>query len=92
MCESLNTKQLFLDILDEIDTVAITATQEKEDKFIATVACKAAVKANMKLDVKEVENLMSKLLKLPNPFTCPHGRPTAIKMSKIDIEKKFSRR
>ena len=56
MCESLNTKQLFLDILDEIDTVAITATQEKEDKFIATVACKAAVKANMKLDVKEVEN------------------------------------
>ena len=92
MCESLNTKQLFLDILDEIDTVAITATQEKEDKFIATVACKSAVKANMKLDVKEVENLMSKLLRLPNPFTCPHGRPTAIKMSKIDIEKKFSRR
>ena len=92
MCESLNTKQLFLDILDEIDTVAITATQEKEDKFIATVACKSAVKANMKLDEKEVENLMSKLLKLPNPFTCPHGRPTAIKMSKIDIEKKFSRR
>ena len=92
MCEKLNTKQLFLDILDEIDTVAITATQEKEEKFIATVACKSAVKANMKLDEKEVDNLMNKLLKLENPFTCPHGRPTAIKMSKIDIEKKFSRR
>ena len=38
-------KQLFLDILDEIDTVAVTARQEKEDKFIATIACKAAVKA-----------------------------------------------
>ena len=92
MCEQLNTKQLFLDILDEIDTVAVTARQEKEDKFIATVACKTAVKAKMKLDEKEVENLMAKLLELPNPFTCPHGRPTAIKMTKYDLEKKFSRR
>ncbi len=92
MCEELNTKQLFLDILDEIDTVAVTARQEKEDKFIATVACKAAVKAKMKLDEKEVKSLMNKLLELPNPFTCPHGRPTAIKMTKYDLEKKFSRR
>ena len=66
--------------------------QEKEEKFIATVACKAAVKANMALTKEEVDKLMSQLLVLPNPFTCPHGRPTAIKMSKNDIEKKFSRR
>ena len=92
MCEDLNTKQLFLDILDEIDTVAVTARQEKEDKFIATIACKAAVKAKMKLDEQEVKSLMKKLLELPNPFTCPHGRPTAIKMTKTDLEKKFSRR
>ena len=92
MCEDLNTKQLFLDLLDEIDTVAVTARQEKEDKFIATVACKAAVKAKMKLDVREVDALMRELLSLPNPFSCPHGRPTAIKMTKIDMEKKFSRR
>ena len=92
ICIELNTKQLFLDILDEIDTVAITARQEKEDKFIATIACKAAVKANMKLDIKEIDSLMKELLVLPNPFTCPHGRPTAIKMSKTDIEKKFNRR
>ncbi len=92
MCEDLNTKQLFLDILDEIDTVAVTARQEKEDKFIATVACKSAVKAKMKLDEQEVKNLMNKLLELPNPFTCPHGRPTAIKMTKYDLEKKFNRR
>lgn len=92
MCEELNTKQLFLDILDEIDTVAVTARQEKEDKFIATVACKAAVKGNMKLDEQEVQSLMATLLELPNPFTCPHGRPTAIKMTKYDLERKFSRR
>ena len=78
--------------LDEINTVARTAKQEKEEKFIATVACKAAVKAHMALSKEEVDSLMEELLRLPNPFTCPHGRPTAIKMTKNDIEKKFSRR
>ncbi len=92
ICLDLDTKELFLETLDEINTVARTAKQEKEDKFIATVACKAAVKANMALTKQEVDKLMEQLLVLPNPFTCPHGRPTAIKMTKIDIEKKFSRR
>lgn len=92
ICLELDTKELFLETLDEINTVARTAKQEIEEKFIATIACKAAVKANMALSKEEVENLMEQLLKLPNPFTCPHGRPTAIKMTKTDIEKKFSRR
>ena len=92
ICIDIDNKELFLETLDEINTVARTAKQEKEEKFIATVACKAAVKANMVLDKAEVESLMDKLLELPNPFTCPHGRPTAIKMSKYDIERKFSRK
>ena len=92
ICMDLDTKQLFLDILDEIDTVALTARQEKEDKFIATIACKASVKANMALTKEEVDSLMQRLLILPNPFTCPHGRPTAIKMTKYDIERKFNRK
>ena len=92
ICLELDTKELFLETLDEINTVARTAKQEVEEKFIATVACKAAVKANMALSKEEVDSLMRELLILPNPFTCPHGRPTAIKMTKTDIEKKFSRR
>ena len=92
ICINLDTKQLFLETLDEINTVARTAKQEIEEKFIATIACKSAVKANMALTPMEVDNLMEELLKLPNPFTCPHGRPTAITMSKVDIEKKFARR
>lgn len=92
LCMDLDTKELFLEILDEIDTVAITAKQEKEDKFISTIACKAAVKANMKLTNEEVDTLMRQLLVLPNPFTCPHGRPTAIKMTRYDIERKFNRK
>ncbi len=92
VCLDLDTKELFLETLDEINTVARTAKQEIEEKFIATVACKAAVKANMALTREEVDSLMRQLLVLPNPFTCPHGRPTAIRMTREDIERKFSRR
>ena len=92
VCIDIDNKDLFLETLDEINTVARTAKQEKEEKFIATVACKAAVKANMALTREEVESLMDKLLELPNPFSCPHGRPTAIKMTKYDIERKFARK
>lgn len=92
ICIDLDTKQLFLETLDEINTVARTAKQEIEEKFIATLACKSAVKANMVLTKDEVDNLMKQLLVLPNPFTCPHGRTTAIHLTKNDIEKKFSRR
>ena len=92
ICIDLDTKQLFLETLDEINTVARTAKQEIEEKFIATLACKSAVKANMVLTKDDVDNLMKQLLVLPNPFTCPHGRPTAIHLTKNDIEKKFSRR
>ena len=92
ICYDLNTKDLFLDTLDEINTIARTAKQEIEERFMATVACKAAVKAHMDLSTQEIEQLMDQLLVLPNPFTCPHGRPTTIKMDKKDIEKKFSRR
>ena len=92
MCLDLETKEMFLETLDEINSVSRTAKQEIEERFIATVACKAAVKANMALTKEEVDSLMNELLALPNPFTCPHGRPTAIKMSKYDIERKFARK
>ena len=92
MCLDLNTRDLFLEILDEINNVARTAKQEVEDRFLETIACKAAVKANMALSPEEIDSLLKQLLALPNPFTCPHGRPTAIKMTKADLEKKFARR
>ena len=44
------------------------------------------------LTKEEMDSLMNELLALPNPFTCPHGRPTAIKMTKYDIERKFARK
>lgn len=91
-CMEQDTKQLFIDTLDEINTVARTNRDEVEYKFLATVACKAAVKAGMTLTQAQVEDLMRQLLECENPYNCPHGRPTIIKISRADLEKKFSRR
>lgn len=92
ICFEMNTKDLFMDILDGIDITNRTNAQDIELKFIATVACKAAVKANMELDMREIRGLLDQLMLIENPFSCPHGRPTAIRISKNEIEKKFERR
>lgn len=60
-------------------------------KKLSTMACKAAVKGNMRLSIQEMDALIDKLLSLENPYTCPHGRPTIISMSKTELEKKFHR-
>ena len=92
ICYEMNTKELFIDILDGIDITNRTTTQEVEEKFLSTVACKAAIKANMSLEEREIRGLLDQLLILENPFTCPHGRPTAIRITKNEIEKKFGRK
>ena len=55
------------------------------------MSCKAAVKGNKALSMTEADNLIDQLLKLENPYACPHGRPTIISMSKYELEKKFKR-
>ena len=92
VCLDLDTKELFLECLNEINTVARTAKKEIEEKFIATVACKVAVKFKLALTFEEVDNLMQKLLILENPFVNPNGKSIAIKLSQADIEKKFSKK
>lgn len=91
-CEDLNTKQLFLNILNEIDRVLLNEKEEKEEKFIVAVAKFATVKIRRALEPREIDELLQKLLTLENPFEVIDGTVTAIKMSRADIEKKFSRR
>lgn len=80
----IDTKDVFMDILDEMLTKERTTIKDIEERFIATVACKAAVKANMDLEEDEVHKLLDRLLKLKNPYTCPHGRPTTIKLGRME--------
>ena len=60
------------------------------DKLIM-MSCKAAVKANDKLNSEEVNTLIKDLSYCVNPFSCPHGRPTFIKLTRYEIEKMFKR-
>lgn len=82
---------LLTDILDTISDCPPETIYDTKLDTIATMACKAAVKANDKLSYAEAEALIEKLLGLVNPFTCPHGRPTIIELTKYELEKKFKR-
>ena len=88
----LDYSEMFKDILDSLTSDTKTTNEEKEFRFLATVACKAAVKANMGLSKEEHIALIDEMVKLDRPFTCPHGRPTAYEISKYEIERRFSRK
>lgn len=88
----IDYKSMFIDTIEELLGANKTEKSEKEFRFLATLACKAAVKGKMKLDTKEQISLIDQMVKLDNPFTCPHGRPTAYPISKYEIERKFLRK
>ena len=88
----IDYKSMFIDTIEELLGANKTEKSEKEFRFLATLACKAAVKGKMKLDTKEQISLIDQMIKLDNPFTCPHGRPTAYPISKYEIERKFLRK
>ena len=88
----IDYKSMFKDLIDDLMGASKTEKDEKEHRFLATLACKAAVKGNMKLDVKEQTSLIDNMINLENPFTCPHGRPTAISFTRYEIEKKMLRK
>lgn len=90
MKEPTNAK-FFLDILDILEEVPIENIYDTKILTVATMACKAAVKGNDKLNVQEANALIAQLLQLENPFTCPHGRPTMIEMTQYELEKRFKR-
>jgi DNA mismatch repair protein MutL len=61
------------------------------DKIAALITCKAAIKAGRTLSQEEMESLINRLFQCKTPFFCPHGRPTVIKMSMDDLDKRFGR-
>ncbi len=61
------------------------------DYITKQISCKSSIKANHRISNEEVSVLMERLNKCKNPFTCPHGRPTIIKLSISDLEKMFER-
>ncbi len=87
----ISVQELFIQILDSLEQEHVSKTPNILAERIATAACKAAVKGNNRLSVKEADALIDELLGLENPYNCPHGRPTIISMTKYELEKKFKR-
>jgi DNA mismatch repair protein MutL len=58
---------------------------------VASMSCKAAIKGGQEISLLEAKHLISELMKLENPYHCPHGRPIIVSMTKTDMEKRFKR-
>jgi DNA mismatch repair protein MutL len=87
----LDPRNLFINILDNIKSLGSGKTTEVKYNRIATLACKAAVKANDYLNHVEMEKLINDLRYIDDPFHCPHGRPVIIKFTNYELDKKFRR-
>ncbi|NLZ49043.1 MAG: DNA mismatch repair endonuclease MutL [Clostridiales bacterium] len=87
----LDGKNFLLQMIDGIRNFGKSSTVEVKYDNIARMACRSAVKAQDKLSYDEVKKLLEDLNLCENPFNCPHGRPTIIKMSLNEIEKRFKR-
>ncbi|SEF47053.1 DNA mismatch repair protein MutL [Caloramator fervidus] len=85
-----NYIELFYEVLNQV-TMNSNNFYNSIDKIIYTMACKSAVKSGDKLTYSEMNKLIEDLRKCKNPFSCPHGRPTIIKMAYEELEKKFRR-
>ena len=86
-----NVEPLVIELISQAENSKKELITEKNQRLLYTIACKSAVKANMKMSVDEMETLVRNVFKLKNINTCPHGRPIVISMSKKEIEKEFKR-
>ncbi|MCI8662670.1 MAG: DNA mismatch repair endonuclease MutL [Hungatella sp.] len=88
---SIAKKELLIEMLDSLSEDMFRGNPDMIYEKVASMSCKAAVKGNNRLSPMEADRLIDQLLKLENPYACPHGRPTIVSMSKHELEKKFKR-
>lgn len=79
------------DIIESVLSEKRLNQEKLRSDAIASMACKASIKANHMLSLMEMEHLIKELMKCDNPYSCPHGRPTIIKFTKYEIKKMFKR-
>lgn len=85
------TTDLLMEIIDDLANGKTNLSKDILLERVATMSCKAAVKGNNELPLEQAHELLKELMSLENPYNCPHGRPTMIRMSKYELEKKFKR-
>ncbi|WP_283688922.1 DNA mismatch repair endonuclease MutL [Clostridium perfringens] len=89
--DKLNPTKLIISMINNLKKMGTGETVEVKYNKIASMSCRAAVKANDVLSILEMENLIEDLRYINDPFHCPHGRPTIIKFTSYELDKKFKR-
>ncbi|NGU66798.1 DNA mismatch repair endonuclease MutL [Clostridium perfringens] len=89
--DKLNPTELITSMINNLKKMGTGETVEVKYNKIASMSCRAAVKANDVLSILEMENLLEDLRYINDPFHCPHGRPTIIKFTSYELDKKFKR-
>ncbi|MFH0887573.1 MAG: DNA mismatch repair endonuclease MutL [bacterium] len=85
-------RELFSDIVSELIEMSGSIKLEDAHKRIKQViACRSAIMAGDKLNQMEMQNILEKLVKTPNYSTCPHGRPSIVRISEAELAKMFGR-
>ncbi|MDD5675920.1 MAG: DNA mismatch repair endonuclease MutL [Chitinivibrionales bacterium] len=81
-------REIVRNLLDEKESRIFT---EAQVRFAAAFACGAAIKAGQKLSQEEMNGLFNSLFAMQNPYTCPHGRPTLVRISLDELARRFLR-
>lgn len=87
----MDSNEYLIDIIEQVINDSKVSLLDLRLHVIATMACKASLKANRNLSLLEMQVLLNHLLKCENPYTCPHGRPTTIIYSTNELDKLFKR-
>ena len=82
---------VLLGMLDDLAENRETKRLPLRDKVLATYACRAAIMQGKKLSVAEMRALMDQLFATERPYTCPHGRPSLMRMGLADLDRRFGR-
>ncbi|MBU1026488.1 MAG: DNA mismatch repair protein MutL, partial [Candidatus Margulisbacteria bacterium] len=85
-------KQLLTDIISELQELGKSVQLEvKQENIRKLIACHGAIKAGDQLTLQEMNQLIKDLYATENPLTCPHGRPTMVRITEEDLAKRFGR-
>ena len=87
----IDPRELFTNVLQGIDDWSREKVPQIVREKIASMSCKAAVKGNQPISATEMDNLFMEMMQADEPYHCPHGRPTVVRISKEELDRRFRR-
>lgn len=88
---NIDEKKYIEDMLEQILTINKVDLPSLQEHAVATLSCKASLKANTYLTLQDMQTILDDLMRCDNPYVCPHGRPAVIFYSAYELEKLFKR-